>query len=212
MTECSTRRREILDAAAELFARKGVAATTIREIADRVGVVSGALYHHFPSKLAIVDELVIDYLEELQRRYRAIDSRDLDPRSRLQAIVDTSLAVAHERPHATAVYQDELPHLRKRSPGTRASELADEVQQAWIDTIEDGKRRGAFRNDLPADVFHRFIRDCVWLSTRWHTADDAYTTHRLAADCVTIFLDGFAVDTHCSHPDSQHDAPAPAAA
>ncbi len=58
MTECSARRREILDAAADLFARKGVAATTIREIADRVGVVSGALYHHFPSKLAIVDELV----------------------------------------------------------------------------------------------------------------------------------------------------------
>lgn len=41
MTECSARRREILDAAADLFARKGVAATTIREIADRVGVVSG---------------------------------------------------------------------------------------------------------------------------------------------------------------------------
>ncbi|MCA1005435.1 TetR/AcrR family transcriptional regulator [Rhodococcus hoagii] len=212
MTECSTRRREILDAAAELFARKGVAATTIREIADRVGVVSGALYHHFPSKLAIVDELVVDYLVELQRRYRSLDTRNLDPRSRLQAIVDTSLDVAHERPHATAVYQDELPHLRNQSQRTRAGDLADEIQQVWIDTIEDGKRRGAFRNDLPAGVFHRFIRDCVWLSTRWHSADDAYSTKRLAEDCVSIFLDGFAVDARCSHQDSAHQAPAPAAA
>lgn len=212
MTECSARRREILDAAADLFARKGVAATTIREIADRVGVVSGALYHHFPSKLAIVDELVVGYLEELQRRYRALDALTLDPRARLQAVVDTSLELAHERPHATAVYQDELPHLHNRSQRTRASDLADEIQQVWLDTIEDGKQRGTFRNDLPAGVFHRFIRDCVWLSTRWHSADDAYSTDRLAADCVSIFLDGFAVDAGCSHHDSVHHTPAPAAA
>ncbi|MGN0125277.1 MAG: TetR/AcrR family transcriptional regulator, partial [Rhodococcus sp. (in: high G+C Gram-positive bacteria)] len=48
------RKRQILDRSAEIFARKGVTATTIREIADAVGVYSGALYHYFPSKEAIV--------------------------------------------------------------------------------------------------------------------------------------------------------------
>lgn len=202
MTESTKRRREILDAAAELFARKGVGATTIREIADRVGVVAGALYHHFPSKRAIVDELVTGYLEGLHERYRSIETRNLPPRARLQAIVDASLDAAHEEPHATAVYQDEYPHLREEANLSLASELADAVQRPWLDAIEDGKRQGAFRDDLPAGVFHRFIRDCVWLSIKWRHADDSYPTARLAEDCVSIFLDGFAVDHRCSHADS----------
>ena len=48
------RRRQILDRSAHLFASKGIAATTIREIADEVGVYSGALYHYFPDRKSVV--------------------------------------------------------------------------------------------------------------------------------------------------------------
>ena len=203
MAEPTTRRQEILDAAAELFASKGVGATPIREIADRVGVVAGALYHHFPSKQAMVDEVVTDYLENLRARYGAIDAH-LDPRSRLRAIVAASLDAAQENPHATAVYQEELSVVPEDAQSSRTAELADEIQQAWLDAIEEGKRLGAFRNDLPALVFHRFIRDSVWRSIKWHRADDSYPTARLAEDCVSIFLDGFAVERTCSHHDDEH--------
>jgi len=204
MAGSTTRRREILDAAAELFADKGVGATPIREIADRVGVVAGALYHHFPSKQAMADELVTDYLANLRTRYRSIDARNLDPRSRLRAIVSASLAAAQENPHATAVYQDELPRLRDAALHPRAGDLADEIQQTWLETIEDGKRRGMFRSDLPTGVFHRFFRDSVWLSIKWHRSDDAYPTARLAEHCVTIFLDGFAADRPSAHRADEH--------
>ena len=52
------RRQAILACAAELFATRGVAATTVRQIADEVGILSGSLYHHFESKEAIVDEII----------------------------------------------------------------------------------------------------------------------------------------------------------
>ncbi|MEW2354284.1 helix-turn-helix domain-containing protein [Spirillospora sp. NPDC029432] len=47
----------LLDAALELFARQGFAATTVRQIAARVGVRDSAIYGHFPSKQAIYDAL-----------------------------------------------------------------------------------------------------------------------------------------------------------
>jgi AcrR family transcriptional regulator len=53
----STRRR-IQDAALQLFAAKGFFATGIREIADRVGVTTAALYHYMGSK----DELLIEIM------------------------------------------------------------------------------------------------------------------------------------------------------
>lgn len=54
-------RREILDAALDLFSQKGFYGTSTRDIARRVGVRESALYHHFPSKAAILQGL----LEEL---------------------------------------------------------------------------------------------------------------------------------------------------
>ncbi len=50
----SERRDEILAIAAQLFAERGFAATTVREIADAAGILSGSLYHHFDSKASMV--------------------------------------------------------------------------------------------------------------------------------------------------------------
>src|ERR1700730_5741620 len=57
------RRAEILELAAELFAKQGVDRTTVREIGNAVGMLSGSLYHYFESKEAIVTEIVTGYLE-----------------------------------------------------------------------------------------------------------------------------------------------------
>ncbi|MGL4177473.1 MAG: TetR/AcrR family transcriptional regulator [Dermatophilaceae bacterium] len=58
MSRASSETRErIVHEAAQLFAAKGYAATSIREIGSAVGVSSAALYHHFPTKQAIVGEL-----------------------------------------------------------------------------------------------------------------------------------------------------------
>lgn len=51
-------RQQVLDATALLLRRKGYEATTTRAIADQVGIKGGSIYHHFPSKDAIVAEVV----------------------------------------------------------------------------------------------------------------------------------------------------------
>ena len=61
-----TRRAEILDAAAQLFATRGIR-TSLRDIADACGIFAGSLYHHFDSKEAIVVELVRQYVADLDR-------------------------------------------------------------------------------------------------------------------------------------------------
>jgi AcrR family transcriptional regulator len=52
----------ILAAAVDLFARHGYAGTSIRELADRLGMTKAALYYHFPSKEALLDELTAPLL------------------------------------------------------------------------------------------------------------------------------------------------------
>jgi len=54
-------RRAVLDAALSLFSHRGYGATTMREIADKAGVSTGNVYHHFPDKETIFRELIDEY-------------------------------------------------------------------------------------------------------------------------------------------------------
>src|SRR5436190_23445522 len=86
----SERRAELLLLAARLFAEKGFRATTVRDIADAAGVLSGSLYHHFDSKEAMVDELLGSFLDDLLTRYRAIAAAGDPPRQSLERLVEES--------------------------------------------------------------------------------------------------------------------------
>jgi AcrR family transcriptional regulator len=191
MTGPQDRRELILTSAAEMFARKGIGATTVREIADAVGVLSGSLYHHFESKDAIVDEILRGYLDTIRTRYAEVLARGKSPSECLHDLVLTSLAVAEEQPYATAIYQNELHYLREQPRFKDVQAAAADVQRTWLGVIEKGVADGSFRDDIPPRVFYRLIRDAVWLSVRWHRPDGAYSTGRFAEDVTSIFLHGF---------------------
>ena len=55
-----SRRNELLEIATRVFAEKGIASATVRDIAQEAGILSGSLYHHFASKEEMVKEIVGD--------------------------------------------------------------------------------------------------------------------------------------------------------
>lgn len=165
----------------------------MREIGEAVGINPGAIYHHFRSKRALVSELITGHLAELVEAYRARDLENLDPQSRLRAIVEVSLQVGAAHPDATKVYQSQFSLYRDDRDFVAARELSDTAQGIWLDAIEAGKSAGVFRKDIPTKVFHRFIRDAVWLSVYWHRPEDPYTIDHLANDCLAVFFDGMVV-------------------
>ena len=186
------RRERILASAAALFARKGVSATTVREIADEVGMLSGSLYHHFDSKEAMVDEIVTSYLEDLRTRYKAVLARDTDPRTRLHDLIVVSLEVVEAHPHATEIYQNDVNYLAQIERFSYLKNAGKEVQNTWLDVITAGVREGVFRSDVDPKILYRLMRDAVWLSVRWFKPTREYPIARLAEECTSLFLDGLA--------------------
>jgi TetR/AcrR family transcriptional regulator, cholesterol catabolism regulator len=190
--EPGDRRERILSSAAALFARKGVAATTVREIADEVGILSGSLYHHFESKEAMVDEIITPYLEDLRSRYKNVLANDSDPRTRLHDLVVASLEVVEAHPHATEIYQNDVNYLAQVERFSYLKNAGKEVQGTWLDVINAGVAQGVFRPDLDPKIIYRLMRDAVWLSVRWFKPTRDYPIGRLAEDCTALFLDGLA--------------------
>jgi AcrR family transcriptional regulator len=73
------RRQEILHAALRAFKERGYHATTLDDIAERIGVRKTALYHYFPDKEAILYECHRESLTELERLMK--EARELDTAS-----------------------------------------------------------------------------------------------------------------------------------
>jgi TetR/AcrR family transcriptional regulator, cholesterol catabolism regulator len=192
MTDTLDRRQLIVAASAKLFASKGVSSTTVREIADGAGILSGSLYHYFESKEGIVEEILMGFLEALSFRYAAVLDADLDPARALRAVVLTSLQLAKEQPDATTIYQNELQYLRESPRFREVQATAARAQRVWIEVIERGVQSGAFRADIDPRLFHRLIRDAVWLSVRGHRGYGDYGTEELADAICSVFLDGYA--------------------
>lgn len=190
MPERNNRRDLILDKAAKVFAAKGVAATTVREIADSVGLLSGSLYHHFESKDAIVDELLSSYLDDLRARYDEVTRETLDPRSRIERLVHVSLEVVEAHPYATEIYQNDFNLLRNQPRFSYLKTAAAETRKVWLDALNSGLESGAFRSDIEPQVLYRIIRDVVWLSVRWQKPGSSRSLTKLADECSSVLLDG----------------------
>jgi len=75
-------------AAVGLIAARGFEATTLREIAGKVGVQPGTIYRYFPSKAKLLVDLLVEHLEFLLEGWKREQPADADPAARLRAFVD----------------------------------------------------------------------------------------------------------------------------
>src|SRR5574339_647050 len=107
----SGRRAELLALAAKMFAERWYGQTTVRDIADAAGILSGSLYHHFDSKESMVDEILRGFLDDLFGRYREIVASGSDSRATLEALITASYESIDKSHAAVAIYQDEAKRL-----------------------------------------------------------------------------------------------------
>lgn len=188
------RRSEILQVAAALFASRGIAGTSVREIADQVGILSGSLYHYFASKDDMVTELVLDWLDSVVDQYEAAAVRALSPREALQTLIAISLKTIESHQHAVEIYQNDAGYLRQLPAGDEIEKRAARIPELWMSVIEDGVQRGDFRDDVPVRIFYNLLRDALWRAVTWFDPAAQRSARQLADDYVSIFLDGYATD------------------
>ncbi|RMI28273.1 TetR/AcrR family transcriptional regulator [Nocardia stercoris] len=189
----SARRAELLGIAADLFAERGLRTTTVRDIADAAGILSGSLYHHFDSKEAIADEILQSFLTDLFGRYRTIVAADLPARATLEALVVASCESFDRFNSAVAIYQAEAKQLSGTPRFAYIDEYAKEFRDLWYQVLRRGVADGSFRPELDVELVFRFLRDTVWVAVRWYKPGGRVPAEMLAQQYLTIVLDGLAV-------------------
>lgn len=191
-TKAASRREELLAIAADLFAQRGFKNTTVRDIADASGILSGSLYHHFDSKESMVDEILSSFQTELFRQYDEVADSDLDPRAKFEAVIRISFEAIHDHHSEVAIYQNDAAYLAEFERFGYLNERNAQLRKLWVSLLEEGVRAGAFRPDLDTEVVYRFIRDTVWVAVRWYRPGGNLSARDVAEQYLSILLDGIA--------------------
>ncbi len=176
--------------AAELFAERGYRATTVREIAESAGVLSGSLYHHFDSKESIIDELLSSYLDELLAQYRAIVSEGGTSIEVLSNLVRVAFSSFDRHRAAITVFQNERQYLMNFPRFAYLAKTEQAFSRLWMKVIREGIASGELRADLDPKIVQRFIRDAIWVAVRWYRPSGRLTSGQLGDQYLTMMLDG----------------------
>jgi AcrR family transcriptional regulator len=136
------RRRQLLDAGAELFAKHSFEEISMRELAEAAGVSKPLLYHYFPSKIDLFKAAVSEKAEELQRLIEP--SSDRPAIEQLSQVLDSYLAWIEDNAQTWSKL------LQSAATLPEARELVEGFRQRTMDLIlaqltEGRKPRPALR-------------------------------------------------------------------
>ena len=136
-------RQRIYDAAIDLFAEKGFHGTSVRDLAQVVGVEAASLYHHFPSKQDLLRTMFDRFMDDILVMIRAAGVAPGSPSDRLAEVVRRHVLFHVARAREAFISHSELRSLtavnRKRVIAKR-----DLYERMLRELLEAGVREGVF--------------------------------------------------------------------
>lgn len=182
-------KKEILDAAAEIFSLKGYHATSMQDIAKAVNLQKASLYHHVSSKQDILLELLDQALELLSEKILPI-AKDaaLSPDEKLPLMMKAYLRALTDHLDLTTVL---LMEHRSLKPELHARHIPnrDRFEKIWRQTIEDGLQNGGFSCAGAPLTTRNLLGAMNWVVT-WYNPEGALSIEEIADQLASLFLNG----------------------
>jgi AcrR family transcriptional regulator len=171
----SDRRRRILHAARHRFAASGFESTTVRQIADDVGLLAGSLYYHFANKEEMLTETVRDVVYRLRDGAEEIHQRDADPETRLVALIFFDVEERTTDQEVHAILHQERGYFRRNPDLHYIATARRQHYLVWRTLLEQGIAEGYFSADINVLLTLSTIIRMLNTAADWYLHDDPAT-------------------------------------
>jgi TetR/AcrR family transcriptional regulator, cholesterol catabolism regulator len=131
----------IQEAAAELFYQHGYEATTLRQVAAKVGIQVGSLYNHISGKDELLRAIMSGIMADLLAAQKAVLSSHTDIIDTLRAVIDCHIRFHAQRARDVFIGNSELRSLAKKDRRKVVSQR-DDYEQMFRDLIERAGEEG----------------------------------------------------------------------
>jgi AcrR family transcriptional regulator len=179
-------RRLILDTAARLLRSGGYHQTTLREIAEAVGIRKASLYYHFASKEEIVEAVVNDGVRFVHEAVVAAlaAAENAPPHARLEAAIGAHLTALHGNSDYTSASIKVFTFGETPAPDSVRS-VRRAYEDVWRELIAELQTTGALPSERAPDVLRYLLLGAMNGSIDWFRPE-RFDTKSLAREFVAL--------------------------
>jgi AcrR family transcriptional regulator len=188
MTATTTTQSRIERAATELFYEQGYHATSMRDIASRVGITAGALYNHFPGKQDLLFAISLNTTRALcdEALVRLQDRTDVE--DALRTFITWEVVFHASEKLASRVADVEIRALDGKARKTVIA-LRDAHQEVLVDLLRHGTAEAGWSVANERIVAIGILTLCSEVD-RWYRNDGPLTPEQIAEIFVDLIVGG----------------------
>ncbi|HYM19545.1 MAG TPA: TetR/AcrR family transcriptional regulator [Candidatus Kapabacteria bacterium] len=182
------RKDQIRLVAEQLFREHGYASTSMRELADSLGIEAASLYNHITSKEEILQDICFSMAESFFQAIEPIEESGLGPVEKLRYAIEAHLGVIAANSNASAVFLHEWRHLGEPFLGDFRL-MRRRYEKLFHTVIEEGVRAGVFQ-PLDATLTARTLLSAINWTYEWYNPNGKVSPSAMADLIRKILLDG----------------------
>jgi TetR/AcrR family transcriptional regulator, cholesterol catabolism regulator len=187
-----SRKDQIETVATALFKERGFAATSMRDLANEVGIEAASIYSHVRSKEELLQSICFKMAQEFFEILENPQTRQLPFNQQLREIISAHVAIITRNVAASVVFQQEWRHLSEPYL-SHFLELREQYEQRIRDIVWQGTETGEFVSSDAGFVTRTLLSSLNWIP-QWYRLDGELTPADIAKNIADLFLNGL-----CSH-------------
>jgi AcrR family transcriptional regulator len=183
--DAHTTAERILQAASRMFAEKGFANISVREICRETGTTAPVIYYYFGNKRGLFDAVarrqisMADFIQELSKASRAKDSR-----KGLESFISTYLSSFPEHSFNIGLYMRDSATLDKLSAQIASDDL-ERIRSLAAELVDRAISEGVFRktdSNLAAECLLGMLNRVIFLHIHFAKTSDRESYRRFVTD------------------------------
>jgi AcrR family transcriptional regulator len=184
----STRKETIIETAARLFRERGFSATSMRDLAEQVGVEAASLYNHISSKAEILQEICYKVANKFMSHIEKVDASDANAIRKIEEVLRFLIQQMLHNYEEVYVSDREWKHLT--DPYLSNIQTQRRIyRQRIASIIEEGIRKNEIKNiDAPTAVL--IMLHAVSGIESWHRSKTKISGDKLEENMVAILIGG----------------------
>lgn len=182
------RKKDILHAAAVLFARQGYSETLLEDIAEQCGIKKSSLYHYHRSKHAILQGLIEWRIEDLAIKVEAATKAAGTPQEKFHAMTATLVNEYISTPDEIAVLLNQTRHLNKTAMRS-VSAIQHRIINHMLALIRDLRPDIQITPKNVSAIAMLYFGMTNWIHV-WYKPSGSIKPDELAALIASMFLNG----------------------
>ncbi|MBI5443616.1 MAG: TetR/AcrR family transcriptional regulator [Deltaproteobacteria bacterium] len=197
-----SRREELIGAAVDLFASNGYKGTSIRDIANALGVSVSNIYNYFENKEALWLAVLEHSIKDLPQKLRSVWDIEMDPVSRFRLLIKTHLATSgtHQKESKIFFFIDE-GHLSEEAVNKNKA-IQTKVLDVYVRALEELREAGCVSTPEVKLLALSVLGVINWY-LRWYRADGRLSAEQVQEEIANFMLHGVLGDANrpgCKDP------------